>query len=105
MDRKRRGPRPPTALRPPSSFAPIAAPVMPPGRAEAEPDLSVDLGRGLVLANPILVASGTFGYGVEYASAIKAHDPHAEIFAPMAWGWCGYFGSSGECAGGPDRDA
>ena len=27
-------------------------------------DLSVDLGRGLRLANPILVASGTFGYGV-----------------------------------------
>ncbi|HET9345440.1 MAG TPA: dihydroorotate dehydrogenase [Candidatus Limnocylindrales bacterium] len=70
MDRKRRGPRPPTALRPPSSFAPIAAPVMPPGRAEAEPDLSVDLGRGLVLANPILVASGTFGYGVEYGDVV-----------------------------------
>jgi dihydroorotate dehydrogenase (NAD+) catalytic subunit len=42
--------------------------------AEREPvvdvDLSVDLGRGLVLANPILVASGTFGYGVEYGDVV-----------------------------------
>jgi dihydroorotate dehydrogenase (NAD+) catalytic subunit len=30
-----------------------------------ELDLSVDLGRGLVLPNPIGVASGTFGFGVE----------------------------------------
>ena len=35
-----------------------------------EIDLSVDLGRGLVLANPILVASGTFGYGVEYRDVV-----------------------------------
>ncbi|MEA2653198.1 MAG: dihydroorotate dehydrogenase catalytic subunit, partial [Chloroflexota bacterium] len=33
-------------------------------------DLSVELGRGLVLPNPILVASGTFGYGVEYGEVI-----------------------------------
>jgi dihydroorotate dehydrogenase (NAD+) catalytic subunit len=33
-------------------------------------DLAVDLGRGLVLANPILVASGTFGYGTEYADVV-----------------------------------
>ena len=33
-------------------------------------DLSVDLGRGLVLANPILVASGTFGYGIEYGDVV-----------------------------------
>ncbi|CAN5752764.1 dihydroorotate dehydrogenase [soil metagenome] len=33
-------------------------------------DLSVDLGRGLVLDNPILVASGTFGYGVEYGDVV-----------------------------------
>jgi dihydroorotate dehydrogenase (NAD+) catalytic subunit len=33
-------------------------------------DLSVDLGRGLVLPNPILVASGTFGYGVEYGDVV-----------------------------------
>lgn len=35
------------------------------------PDLSVELApggkRGLLLANPVMVASGTFGYGVEYA--------------------------------------
>jgi dihydroorotate dehydrogenase (NAD+) catalytic subunit len=33
-------------------------------------DLSVDLGRGLVLRNPVLVASGTFGYGVEYGEVV-----------------------------------
>jgi dihydroorotate dehydrogenase (NAD+) catalytic subunit len=31
----------------------------------------VDLGRGLVLANPVLVASGTFGYGVEYGEVVS----------------------------------
>ncbi len=39
-------------------------------RSAPNVDLSVDLGRGLVLANPILVASGTFGYGVEYADVV-----------------------------------
>jgi dihydroorotate dehydrogenase (NAD+) catalytic subunit len=33
-------------------------------------DMTVDLGRGLVLPNPILVASGTFGYGVEYGDVV-----------------------------------
>ena len=36
-------------------------------------DLSVDLGRGLVLPNPILVASGTFGYGVEYGEVVDVN--------------------------------
>ena len=35
-----------------------------------EVDLTVDLGRGLVLPNPILVASGTFGYGIEYGDVV-----------------------------------
>jgi dihydroorotate dehydrogenase (NAD+) catalytic subunit len=30
-------------------------------------DLSVSVGGGLVLANPVMTASGTFGYGREYA--------------------------------------
>jgi dihydroorotate dehydrogenase (NAD+) catalytic subunit len=34
-------------------------------------DLSVDLGRGLRLENPILVASGTFGYGIEYGEVVE----------------------------------
>jgi dihydroorotate dehydrogenase (NAD+) catalytic subunit len=34
-------------------------------------DLLVDLGRGLVLPNPILVASGTFGYGIEYGDVVE----------------------------------
>ena len=38
--------------------------------ATIDVDLSVDLGRGLVLPNPILVASGTFGYGVEYGEVV-----------------------------------
>ncbi len=29
-------------------------------------DLTVDLGRGLRLRNPVMAASGTFGYGLEY---------------------------------------
>ena len=39
--------------------------------ADADIDLTVDLGRGLVLPNPILVASGTFGYGVEYGDVVE----------------------------------
>ena len=42
-----------------------------PLRPEEAVDTSVDLGRGLVLANPILVASGTFGYGVEYGDVVE----------------------------------
>src|SRR5436190_5590922 len=38
---------------------------------DAAVDLSVDLGRGLVLQNPILVASGTFGYGIEYGDVVE----------------------------------
>ena len=34
-----------------------------------KPDMSVTLGR-LVLANPVLAASGTFGYGAEYAGQV-----------------------------------
>lgn len=42
-----------------------------PPRIKAEDvDLRVDLGRGLVLPDPILVASGTFGYGVEYGDVV-----------------------------------
>ncbi|MFI5226844.1 MAG: dihydroorotate dehydrogenase [Candidatus Limnocylindrales bacterium] len=42
-------------------------------RTDAGIDLTVDLapGRGgLVLANPVLVASGTFGYGIEYGEVV-----------------------------------
>jgi dihydroorotate dehydrogenase (NAD+) catalytic subunit len=50
-----------------------SASISAPAPIPAEPrtlDLSVDLGRGLVLANPILVASGTFGYGIEYGEVV-----------------------------------
>jgi dihydroorotate dehydrogenase (NAD+) catalytic subunit len=33
-------------------------------------DLSVELAPGLRLANPIMVASGTFGYGIEYGDVV-----------------------------------
>lgn len=35
-----------------------------------EINTKVDLGRGLILKNPVLTASGTFGYGTEYADFI-----------------------------------
>jgi dihydroorotate dehydrogenase (NAD+) catalytic subunit len=80
----KRGPSPRRRSQP--TFA--SAPVMPPrparprtappieavsDRAPAivDVDLSVDLGRGLVMANPILVASGTFGYGIEYRDVVE----------------------------------
>ena len=37
---------------------------------QAPVDLSVELPRGLRLDNPILVASGTFGYGIEYSDVV-----------------------------------
>jgi len=40
------------------------------GSPDREIDLAVDLGRGLRLENPILVASGTFGYGIEYGDVV-----------------------------------
>jgi len=57
---------------PPRPASPAAERIGPPvaGPARSAVDLSVDLGRGLVLRNPILVASGTFGYGVEYADVV-----------------------------------
>jgi len=57
---------------PPRPASPAAGPVGPVvgGPARSPVDLSVNLGRGLVLRNPILVASGTFGYGVEYAAVV-----------------------------------
>src|SRR6185295_2055141 len=47
------------------------APAVESSIAPTDVDLSVDLGRGLVLANPILVASGTFGYGIEYGDVVE----------------------------------
>jgi dihydroorotate dehydrogenase (NAD+) catalytic subunit len=81
----KRGPSPRRRGQSPIAAAP-SAPTRPsrpasPSRIEAvaerklaptvEVDLSVDLGRGLVLANPILVASGTFGYGIEYGDVVE----------------------------------
>ena len=62
-------PRPGTEARPASALSGAASDN---GRGPVvEVDLSVDLGRGLVLPNPILVASGTFGYGVEYGDVVE----------------------------------
>lgn len=69
--------RSPAARRSRSAFVPGATTRVPARAAPPEPvappdvDLSVDLGRGLVLQNPILVASGTFGYGIEYGDVVE----------------------------------
>jgi len=36
-------------------------------------DLSVEIGRGLTLRNPFMVASGTFGYGIEYGDVLDVN--------------------------------
>ena len=60
---------------PASRTAPRAATARPRGSAAAPARRTstsrVDLGRGLVLPNPILVASGTFGYGIEYGDVVE----------------------------------
>ncbi len=74
--------RPAAPRRPPAPAAraktrgvvPVSRPAatalqIPPG----EVDLSVEIGRGLVLPNPILVASGTFGYGIEYGDVVDVN--------------------------------
>jgi dihydroorotate dehydrogenase (NAD+) catalytic subunit len=75
---RRRGQAPPAASPAvpagpprPASTSRIEAVATEEADANLEPDLSVDLGRGLVLANPILVASGTFGYGIEYGDVVE----------------------------------
>ena len=65
---------PPVAALGGPALAPVSAGQRsrrPGGPDPAVVDLRVDLGRGLVLANPVLVASGTFGYGVEYADVVE----------------------------------
>jgi dihydroorotate dehydrogenase (NAD+) catalytic subunit len=57
----------PLAARPVSAVRSSSGPA---ADATSSVDLAVDLGRGLVLANPILVASGTFGYGIEYGDVV-----------------------------------
>jgi len=44
-----------------------------------KPDISVDLGKGLVLKNPVMTASGTFGYGLEFTSFMNLADLGAVI--------------------------
>lgn len=44
-----------------------------------EPKLTVDLGRGLTLKNPVMTASGTFGYGYEFADFFPLHNLGAFI--------------------------
>ena len=63
---------PAVSVRPPRDAAPRVEAVTVPDRPArtVDVDMSVDLGRGLVLANPILVASGTFGYGIEYGDVV-----------------------------------
>ena len=50
----------------------VARPTMSQREALDRIDLSIDIApqRGLLLSNPIIVASGTFGYGVEYGEVV-----------------------------------
>jgi dihydroorotate dehydrogenase (NAD+) catalytic subunit len=63
----------PMAARTASPAGPVGRPTsaVAPTPTDVEVDLAVDLGRGLVLRNPILVASGTFGYGIEYGEVVE----------------------------------
>ena len=65
----------PAPVRPKLATRPTTISMIPDGltalQTPVEIDLTVDFGRGLVLANPILVASGTFGYGVEYGDVVE----------------------------------
>ena len=50
----------------------------PTGKMEPSVDLSVQLApkhkRGLLLANPVMPASGTFGYGTEYSHILDIQE-------------------------------
>jgi dihydroorotate dehydrogenase (NAD+) catalytic subunit len=48
-------------------------------------DLSVDLGKGLRLKNPILAASGTFGYGDEIADLVEIEQFGGIITKSLSW--------------------
>ncbi len=68
VDRSKARPAAPAASAPAAAVAPTLAE----REALDQIDISVDLvpERGLRLANPIMVASGTFGYGVEYGEVV-----------------------------------
>ncbi|HEY5996591.1 MAG TPA: hypothetical protein VIU29_06185, partial [Candidatus Deferrimicrobiaceae bacterium] len=36
-------------------------------KKDMAPDLSVSVGGGLTIKNPVMTASGTFGYGLEFS--------------------------------------
>ena len=57
------------AIRATEAAGPVPRIAIPPSQV----DLRVDLGRSLVLPNPILVASGTFGYGIEYGDVVDVN--------------------------------
>lgn len=48
------------------------------------PDLKVNLGRGLTLANPVIAASGTYGYGTEYAAICPPQDWGAVVLKSVS---------------------
>jgi dihydroorotate dehydrogenase (NAD+) catalytic subunit len=46
---------------------------------QAGVELAVDVGRGLRLRNPVIAASGTFGYGTEYEGVSRPQDLGAVV--------------------------
>lgn len=49
-----------------------------------QPDLSVDIG-GLILQNPVMTASGTFGYAVEFKSLVDLNQLGGTIVKGLSW--------------------
>jgi Glycoside hydrolase family 44 len=53
-----------------------------------------------------LTYDGLWQRTVQYASAIKAQDPAAQLFGPVTWGWCDLFYSAADnCRPGADYAA
>ena len=57
-----------------------------PSALSLEVDISADAGRGLVLKNPFIAASGTFGYGTEYSDICPADDWGAVVMKTVTPG-------------------
>ena len=48
-------------------------------------DTTTDLGKGLVLRNPVMTASGTFGYGTEYCDFLELNRLGGIVVKGTTW--------------------
>lgn len=58
------------------------------GSVTAKPDMAVDIG-GIRMKNPVMVASGTFGYGPEYADLVDLNRLGAMVVKGISLEPCG----------------